>query len=157
MPDDVYEGRVLTDFAEVAGADHSIAAWKNPQGFASACSQAERYPYTPGADAFVAYLTQNDAFTIIENTPMTIDGHHAVHVVIEGTKDYAPCPAQDLMIWTPKDLDGHWILSPGDRDSVYVIDVGSDTVMIEILPVGTTAVDKPIVDSIRIPVSLPTP
>jgi hypothetical protein len=40
---------------------------------------------------------------------------------------------------------------------VYVIDVGSDTVMIEILPVGTTAADKPIVDSIRIPVSLPTP
>ena len=157
MPDDAYEARQLPDYVEVASPDHSIQVWKNPQGFASACSQAERYPYTPGADAFAAYLAQNDAFTVVENTPMTIDGHHAVHVVIEGKKDYAPCPGQDLMTWTPKALDGHWILSPGDRDSVYLIDVGADTVMLEISPVGSTASDKPVIDSIRIPVSLPTP
>ena len=155
MPDDAYEARELLDYVEVASPDHSIQAWKNPQGFASACSQAERYPYAPGADAFVAYLAQNDAFTIIENTPLTIDGHHAVHVVIEAKKDYAPCPSQDLMTWTPKALDGHWILSPGDRDGVYLVDVGSDTVMLEILPIGTTTSDKPIVDTIRIPISPP--
>ena len=80
-----------------------------------------------------------------------------MHVVIEGKKDYAPFPGQDLMTWTPKALDGHWILSPGDRDSVYLIDVGVDTVMLEISPIGSTASEKPIVDSIRIPVSLPTP
>ena len=156
MPDDMYQPRVLPDYVEVAGPRTFLAAWKNPQGFASACSQVARYPYTPGADAFAAYLNQNDAFTIIENTPLTIDGHHAVHVVIEAKKDYAPCPAQDLMTWTPKDFDGHWILSPGDRDGVYLIDVGNDTVMIAIYPTVTTASDKPIVDTIRIPASLPT-
>jgi hypothetical protein len=155
MPDDMYQPRVLQDYVEVAGTRTSIAVWKNPQGFASACSQAERYPYTPGADAFAAYLAQNDAFTIIESTPMTIDGHHAVHVVIEGKKGYAPCPGQDLMTWTPRDLDGHWILSPGDRDGVYLIDVGNDTVMIAIYPTVTTASDKPIVATTRIPASLP--
>jgi hypothetical protein len=155
MPDDAYEPRVLPNFAEVASPGHSINAWKNPQGFASACSQAERYPYTPGADAFAAYLAQNDAFTVIENTPLTIDGHHAVRLVIEGKKDYAPCPGQDLMTWTPRDLDGHWILSPGDKDSVYLIDVGADTVMLEISPIGSTESEKPIVDSIRIPATLP--
>ena len=99
--------------------------WKNPQGFTDPCSQAERYPYTAGADALVAYFRQNPGFNVIEATPLQIDGHHAVHLVTEAKTDYAGCPGQELLLFTPKSCDCHWIAGPGFRDSYYVVDVGA--------------------------------
>ena len=65
LPAGSYTTREMTDAQEILdeARDYVFYAWKNPQGFASACSLAERYPWTPGAQAFVDYFEQNDAFT----------------------------------------------------------------------------------------------
>ena len=155
LPDGAYDVRTLTDFVEVAKADGAgLTAWKNPQGFANPCAQPERYPYKPGADALVAYFRQNPGFNVIEATPLEIDGHHAVHLVTEAKPDYAPCPNQELLLFTPKACDCHWIAGPGFRDSFYVVDVGEDTVVFELNPVDPAA-ESPITKTLRIPARLP--
>jgi hypothetical protein len=156
LPEKSYEPRQLDDFVEIGNPDGTdLLAWKNPQGFTDPCSQAERYPYTAGADALVGYFRQNPAFNIIENTPMTIDGRPAIHLVVEGKAGYTKCPGNELLTFTPKACDCHWVSTPGFRDSFYLVDVGSDTIVIEI-SVGATKNEKPIVDSIRIPATLPS-
>ena len=128
--------------------------WKNPQGFADPCAQPERYPYTPGADALVAYFRQNPAFDVIEATPLEIDGHHAIHLVTQAKADYAPCPGQELLLFTSKACDCHWIAGPSFRDSFYLVDVGEDTLALEWNPVDPTA-DEAIMRTLRIPAKLP--
>jgi hypothetical protein len=60
------------------------------------------------------------------------------------------------MLWTPKDCDCHFVLGPGDRDSLYLVDVGKDTFMFEVMPVDETKpIERQIIDSIRIPATLP--
>lgn len=162
LPDARLQARTLDDFIEIGDpAGFSLMVFKNPQGFGSACSQAQRYPYAPGADAFIDYVRQNDAFDVLESTPMEVDGHHAVHLVTVARTDYAPCPnpPDGFMFWTPKGCDCHFVTGPGGRDSLYLVDVGADTFMFEISPVsptGDTSNEPPIIDSIRIPVALPT-
>ena len=157
LPNDAYEARTLDDFVEINGSNgFSLMVMKDPQGFANACNQADRYPYAPGADALVAYFRQNDAFTVIESTPLTVDGHRAVHVVTEASSNYKPCPSQDLQMYTPKACGCHFVAGPGVRDSLYFVEVGSDTFMFELSPPVDTATEAPIIESIRIPTTLPT-
>lgn len=157
LPDNPYEARTLDDYVEIASPDGtSLQAWKNPQGFTDPCSQAERYPYAPGADALVAYFRQNPAFTVAEATELQVDGHRAIHLVVEGKAGFGPCPGDELLTFTPRACDCHWISGPGVRESFYVVEVGNDTIAMEISPVGSTADEKPVVDSIRVPVTLPS-
>lgn len=152
LPDGSYDSRTLADYVEIgAPGGTDLMVWKNPQGFADPCAQPERYPYLPGADALVKYFRQNPAFNVIEATPLVIDGHHAVHLVTEAKLDYAACPGQELLLFTPKACDCHWIAGPGFRDSFYLIDVGDDTLAFEINP---TSDESPITDTLRIPATL---
>ena len=159
LPDKAYEPRQLDDFVEIASPDGtSLMAWKNPQGFADPCSQANRYPWAPGADALVAYFRQNPAFTVLEATGLQIDGHRAIHLVVEGSTgpDAVGCPGGELLLFTPKGCDCHFVSGPGVRESFYLVEVDGDTIALEISPVGTTASEQPVIESIRIPAVLPS-
>jgi hypothetical protein len=156
LPNGAYDSRTLADYVEIGDArGYGLMAWKNPQGFSNPCTQAQRYPYAPGADALDAYMRQNPAFTVIESTPLEIDGHHAVHLVTEAKSNYAPCPGQDLLLWTPKACDCHWIAGPGGRDSFYLVDVGQDTLAFELNPIDPTTDESPITKTLQIPARLP--
>ncbi len=156
LPDGTYDARTLTDYVEIGSTtDVGLIAWKNPQGFTDPCSQAERYPYTPGADALVAYFRQNPGFDVIEATPLQIDGHRAIHLVTEAKAHYAGCPGQELLLFTPKDCTCHWIAGPGGRDSYYVVEVGEDTIVFELSPVDPATDESPITKSLQIPARLP--
>jgi hypothetical protein len=159
LPDKPYEPRRLDDFVEIASPDGtSLMAWKNPQGFADPCSQANRYPWAPGADALVAYFRQNPAYSVLEATELQIDGHRAVHLVLEGKTgpDAVSCPGDELLLFTPKGCDCHFISGPGVRESFYLVEVGGDTIALELSPVGTTESEQPVIDSLRIPAVLPS-
>ena len=157
LPDGTYEARTLDDFAEIGQPGGvNLLVFKDPQGFADPCSTAEeRYPYTPGADAVVAFFRQNDAWTVEVAEPMEIDGHHAIHLVTRADPAYSRCPNQDLYMYTPKACVCHFIASPGWRDNHYLVDVGQDTFMFVLDPGPDASVEQAIVDSIRIPVTLP--
>ncbi len=156
LPDGAYDSRTLTDYFETGAANgNGLMVWKNPQGFTDPCSQAERYPYTAGADALVAYFRQNPGFNVIEATPLQIDGHHAVHLVTEAKSDYAGCPGQELLLFTPKACDCHWIAGPGFRDSYYVVDVGQDTLVFELSSADPKTDESPITKTLQIPARLP--
>jgi hypothetical protein len=154
LPDDSYQARTLDDFIEIGGSNgFSLIVLKNPQGFADSCSdQQVRYPYTQGAAAFVQYFRQNDAFLVLEASPLKIDGHDAIHLVTNTKIVGARCPGAELYAFTPKACNCHFFA--GD-DSFYLVDVGSDTFLFELSPPLSTAAEAPIIDTIRIPYELP--
>ena len=156
LPDDAYETRTLTDFVEIGSPDGvSLMAFKNPQPFVDACStDEERVPYTPGAAAFIEAFRNNDAFNVGPETTLTIDGHPAINVVVEGKADYARCPGQPLYEYTPQACQCHFIVGQGDADSMYLVDVDGDTFLFIISPINSPN-EREIIDSIRIPFDLP--
>jgi hypothetical protein len=156
LPDATYESRTLTDFFEVGSANGiGLMVHKNPQPFVDACStDEERVPYTPGAAAFVEAFRNNDAFNVGPETTLTIDGHPAINVVVEGKPNYARCPGQPLYQYTPKECNCHFIVGQGDADSMYLVDVDGDTFLFIVSPISSPN-EREIVDSIRIPYQLP--
>jgi len=157
LPGGPYTSRTLPDYVDVGdpnGLDFQV--WKDPQGFADPCSQAKRAPYVPGSAAVVDYLRHSPAIKMIDQSSLRIDGHPAVHVVVDG-KDVARCPGQDLQLWTPKSCECHWTTADGVRDSFYIVDVDSDTYVFELNPVDGSTDESPITLSLRIPASLPGP
>jgi hypothetical protein len=114
-----------------------------------ACSTDEvRYPYQPGAAAFVDYYRQNDAFTVVEATPLTIDGHNAIHLVTKIRVEGSRCPGSELYALTPKACSCHFF---GGDDSLYLVDVGPDTVLFQLSPTTDSVAELPIINTIRIP------
>ena len=155
LPGGPYTSRTLPDYVDVGepnGLDFSV--WKDPQGFADPCSQAKRAPYVPGSAALVDYLRHNPGIKVISVTSLQIDGHPAIHIVVDG-KDVAKCPGQDLQLWTPKACQCHWTTADGIRDSFYLVDVGADTYVFELNPVDGSTDESPITQSLRIPAPLP--
>jgi hypothetical protein len=155
LPGGPYTSRTLPDYVDVGdpnGLDFQV--WKDPQGFADPCSLANRAPYVPGSAAVVNYLRHNPAINVIEQTSLKIDGHPAIHIVVEG-KTVAKCPGQDLQLWTPKSCDCHWVTADGVRDSFYLVDVGADTYAFELNPVDASTDESPITQTLRIPAALP--
>jgi hypothetical protein len=163
LPGKVLSTRTQADMIEIEG-EHgfSLMAFKNPQGFVDPCSTAEkRYPYTPGMDAFVAFLRQNPALDVVSVEHLTIDGEPAIHVVTV-PKDEPACgnPPDGLYLWTPKNCDCHF---GGGHDSLYLVDVRVidevvTTLMFEVSPVDeASAVERQVIDSLRIPALLPGP
>lgn len=156
LPDATYESRTLTDFFEVGSANGiGLMVHKNPQPFVDACStDEERVPYSPGAAAFIEAFRNNDAFNVGPETTLTIDGHPAINVVVEGKADYARCPGQPLYEYTPQACQCHFIVGQGDADSMYLVDVDGDTFLFIISPINSPN-EREIIDSIRIPFDLP--
>ena len=155
LPGGPYTSRTLPDYVDVGepnGLDFQV--WKDPQGFADPCSQAKRAPYVPGSAAVVDYLRHSPAIKVIEETSLRIDGHPAIHVVVDG-RDVASCPGQVLQLWTPKSCQCHWTTADGIRDSFYLVDVGADTYAFELNPVDGSTDESPITHSLRIPAALP--
>ena len=153
LPDHPYEARTLDDFIEIGdpASGFSLMVFKNPQGFVDACSPDQvRYPYTPGAAAFVDYYRQNDAFTVVEASPLKVDGHDAIHLVTKVKVEGARCPGADLYALTPKACNCHFF---GGDDSIYLVDVGADTFFFQLSPTVDAATELPIINTIRIPYS----
>ena len=151
LPDANYESRTLDDFIEITDptTGGGLVVMKNPQGFADSCNPNQvRYPYKPGASAFVDYFRQNQAFVVVSATPLTIDGHKAIHLVLAARVTGAPCPGADLYAYTPKACECHFF--SGD-DNLYLVDVDSDTFMFELPLASNPATDLPVIQSIRIP------
>jgi hypothetical protein len=129
--------------------------FKNPQVFADPCStEEERLPYQPGADAFIAAFRANDAFEVGPAEELAVDGHRAVHVVIGGKADYARCPGAALYQYTPKECRCHFVVDQGYADSMYLVEVGEDTFMFIVSPIGSPN-EQDVIESIRIPADLP--
>jgi hypothetical protein len=158
LPDLALQARTLDDFVEIGAPDgFSLMVFKNPQPFVDACSTAqERVPWKPGAAAFIDAFRANDAFVVGEATPLTIDGHDALHVVIGGKANYERCPGQELYQYTPRECGCHFVVGQGQSDSMYLVDVGEDTLMFIISPISSVENEQPIIDSIRIPATIPS-
>ncbi len=155
LPDDTYKSRTLDDFIEIGSSTGlTLFVLKNPQGFVDACSTDEvRYPYTPGAAAFVAYFRQNDAFTVVEASPLTIDGHNAIHLVTKVKTDGARCPGTDLYAFTPKRATA--ISSAPTTASIS--SMWGPTRSCSWCRTSTSATALPVIDSIRIPYEVGRP
>jgi hypothetical protein len=160
LPDQPLVARTLPDMVEIAGDDgFSLMAFRNPQGFADACStDEERVPYTPGAAAFADFLEQNPSLDVTSREELTVGGQPAIHVVTEvrSVADGAPCeePAEGLYVYTPQDCACHFL---GGHDSYYIVDLpNGDTMMFEVSPVdATNPLERQVIDTIEIPASLP--
>jgi hypothetical protein len=161
LPDKPLSSRTLDDFFEIGSPDgFGFTGYRNPVGFVDPCSTAEeRHGWVPGADAFADFLQQHPALTTISRSETTVAGLRAIHIVIVGRSDYAPCPTppDGFYLWTPKDCACHFVLGPGDRDSLYLVDTGAETLMFEVFPVDETdPIERQVIDSIRIPAEPPS-
>ena len=158
LPDYDYETRTLDDFVEIATPDgdgFSLMVFKNPQPFVDPCStQEERIPYVPGADAFIEHFRTTEAFTVGEVTELQIDGHRALHADVSGKDNYEGCPGQELYQYTPQACNCHFIVGQGYSDSMYVVEVGTDTFLFIVSPFGSAS-EQSVIESIRIPFELP--
>jgi hypothetical protein len=157
LPDQTLAARTLPDMIEIGGTDgFSLMAFRNPQGFVDACSDKQaRVPYQAGAKAFADFLQHNKALRTVSREELTIDGNHAIHIVtVEKPGACAQVPADGLYLWTPKDCQCHFV---GGHDSLYLIDEpNGDTLMLEVSPVDeTNPVERQIIDSIRLPATIP--
>ena len=160
LPSGSYQTRTITDAQEIydTARDYILLAWKNPQGFASACSLAERYPWTPGAQAFVDYIRQNDAFTNVRTENVTVGGFPAIHLQFDSVDSYAACPgAEWLEQLVPKDAtEGGWHIGFGEPDDYWVVDHPDATVLFQVLPVGDASAEE-VIGSIVFPDALDAP
>ena len=68
---------------------------------------------------------------------MQLDGRPATHLELHVTAD-ASCPDGPLAMWQSAELtdDFYWVSGPGDRHSVYLVDVADATLMFEVLRTG---------------------
>ena len=154
LPDGSYTTRTIKDAQEIfdQARDYILYAWKNPQGFASACSLDERYPWTPGAQAFVDYIEQSDAFLNVKAEATTVGGYPAIHLTFDSVPSYPACPgAEWLEQLVPKDSpDGGWHIGFGEPDAYWVVDHPDATMLFQVLPVGHASAAE-VIQSITFP------
>ena len=77
------------------------------------------------------------------------------HAAVGGKANYARCPGQALYEYTPKNCVCHFIVGQGGADSMYLVEVGADTYLFIVSPIGL-ATERQIIDSIQIPFQLPS-
>jgi hypothetical protein len=158
LPAGAYAARPLTDAQEIfdEARDYILYAWKNPQGFASPCSLAERYPWEPGAQAFVDYIEQSDAFMNVRTEAYAVGGYPGIHLTFDSVESYAACPdAEWLEQLVPKDApEGGWHIGFGEQDSYYVVDHPDATMLFQVLPIDPTA-EADVIPTIRFLDTLP--
>ena len=120
------------------------------------CPARTAFRIVPGIDGFVAYFEQNPAFSILEKTALQIDLHDAIHLVVQA-RDFAACPGESLLLFTPKACDCYWVSDPGTRESFYAVDVGGDTIVFEFARGGSSELEEPVIASIHVPATYPGP
>jgi hypothetical protein len=137
--------------------EFAFLAFKDPQGFLDPCDTgAGRYEIAPGADAVVEYFRQLKGFTVDSVTEREVDGHRALTLVVHANAD-ASCPSGSLAEWQPAAVTSsrHWMLRPGDTDTLVIVELADATVMFQVLP-GPSAGGDRAIDSIRFLDQLPT-
>ena len=144
------------DISEDSGLN--IIAVKNPAGLSDPCSTdgGNHVAIDPTIATFSDYLGSIPGFTLAP-TALEIDGHEAVHLAITTSADVG---CEKIFEWATSDLsDSHnWFITPGDPDSLWLVQVDADLYLIAYLgPRVTLADQEAVMSSIRFVDELPTP
>jgi len=94
----------------------------------------------------------------VTSTGSTIDGKPAVHLAITTTTQ--PACTDKLFEFAPNDLtsDGYWFITPGDPDSVWLVQVGKDLFLLQWLGNGVTPADEQsVLSTVQFIDALPAP
>jgi len=132
---------------------------KNPAGFAAPCSATggRHIAVQPTISAYAAYVKSMPGFKVT-STGSTIDGKPAVHLAITTTTQ--PACTDKLFEFAPNDLtsDGYWFITPGDPDSVWLVQVGKDLFLLQWLGNGVTPADEQsVLSTVQFIDALPAP
>jgi hypothetical protein len=135
-------------------------AVENPAGFTDPCSlTGGNHKAVPSTiAAYSAYLKTLPGFTVT-STSKTIGGDPAVHLAIK-TSASANCNGGHIFEFAPPDLtsDGNWFITPGDPDSIWLVQIGRDLLLLQWLGPGVTATDEQqVLSTITFIDKLPTP
>ena len=150
----------MHDAISMTGQDGStFQAWKDPDGFSDACSEASRIDLDPGIDAFVAYLKTSNGQSVTGTTETTIDGHRAVQVDLTTKAGLDPEGCYDgggVLQWVPNSWDGGvFAIEVGADTTIFVTEVGGSTIVFEALD-GSGASAPAVVQSIKYLAALPS-
>jgi len=162
LPTGSFAATTYTDAIEIGRStpEMTLFAVKDPQGFTDPCQATggSRFPIARGADAFVAYFRQLKDFTVVSTTELEIDGHRAVHLVADANGDVS-CPAGWLVEWQAKAETGglSFHLSPGDRDTMYLVELPTTTIMLQVYgSTISTADEQAVLSTVHFLDALPT-
>jgi hypothetical protein len=138
----------------------TFIAVKNPAGFTQPCVATGRHHVAEPATiaGFTAYLKSLPGFTVT-STSATIGGMPATHLTIP-TSSKTVCDDGRLYEFAPNDLtsSGGWFITPGDPDTIWLVQVGKDLYLLQWLKDGATAADEQnILSTISFIDKLPTP
>jgi hypothetical protein len=138
----------------------TFIAIKNPAGFTQPCSAIGRHHVAEPATiaGFTAYLKTLPGFTVT-STNATIGGNRAVHLSIP-TSSKTACDGGQLFEFAPNNLtsSGGWFITPGDTDTIWLVQVGKDLYLLQWLKDGDTTTDEQnVLSTISFIDKLPTP
>jgi hypothetical protein len=79
----------------------------------------------------------------VTTTEHQIDGHRAVHLAIATSKSVT-CPGGHIQEFRPNDptVTAGWFITPGDPDSVWIVEIPGHTVLLQYLGASVTATDE---------------
>jgi peroxiredoxin len=138
--------------------DRTLIAVRNPVGFADPCSSTggSKLPVAPTIKAFTAYMKTLPGFTV-QSSNLEIDGKSAVLLTIPSTATDT-CPSHRVMEWSAgaPGAKGGWLLTQGDTDIVYLVEVNGSLVLMQWLGAGvTTAEEQGLLSTVHFTDTLP--
>ena len=142
-----------------SNTNKQFVAIKNPAGFSAPCSaDGGRHVAEPATIAgYTAYIKTIPGVHVT-STNATIGGKPAVHLVIATTAQ-SGCPAK-IFQYAPNNLasTGYWFITPGDTDTVWLVQVGKDLYLLQWLGDGATlAEEQAVLGTVQFIDKLPTP
>jgi len=148
-----------TGAANVESDSNQFVAIKDPAGFSAPCSaDGGRHISEPSTIAgYTAYI-QSIAGFHVTSTNATIGGKPAVHLVV--TTAPQPNCAAKIFEFAPNKLasSGGWFITPGDTDTVWLVQVGKDLYLLQWLGNGVTLADEQsVLATVQFIDKLPTP
>jgi hypothetical protein len=147
--------------ADITGSNgFELIAIQDPNGFAEPCSQTGGAPVSigPTADAFVAYMKGLPGFAVTA-TEHDIDGLRAVHLSIV-TNPQISCPGGRIFKFQSSEVTAprSWSITPGDPDSVWIVEVPGHAYLLQYLGPGLTgAAEEDVLSTVHFVHALPTP
>ena len=149
------------EVAEInSDVERTFIAARTPAGLSNPCSSTGGAHITiePTIEAFTTYLESLPDVTVT-STATTIDGKPAVHLAMT-TSAATVCEGGRLHQFASSDLSSNttWIITPGDPDSIWLVDVGEDLYLLQWLAEGASVADqRAVLDTISFIDALPTP